>query len=121
MAKLTQKEFMDKLSKILGDRDDDEALEFIADCKDTITGEGDEWKTKYDEAVKDKENLDKEWRKKYKERFFSPDTSLDDKDNHTNNHNSNPANVKNDDVDDEQAKLEQAEKVRINDLFKPVD
>ena len=122
MAKLTQKDFMTKLQAIIGDRTDDEAISFIEDCKDTISDAGDEWQKKYEDAVKEKEELDKSWRKKYTDRFFSADSHNDNNnDNHENNHNTNPANVKKNDVDEEQEKLEQAEKVRFDDLFKPAD
>lgn len=81
MARLTQKEFMDKVKAIIGDRDDDEVLSFLEDCKDTITADKDEYKEKYETAVKEKEELDKSWRAKYKERFYSADDpSNEDKD-----------------------------------------
>lgn len=123
MAKLTQKEFMDKVKVILGDRTDDEAISFLEDCKDTISSEGDDWQKKYDEAVKEKEELDKTWRQKYTDRFFSSDDSHidEDKDQHENNKRTNPANVDMNNVDEEREKQEQAEKVRIDDLFKPAD
>jgi hypothetical protein len=122
MAKLTQKDFMTKLQAIIGDRTDDEAISFIEDCKDTISDAEDVWQKKYEDAVKEKEELDKTWRKKYTDRFFSADSHNDNNnDNHENNHNTNPANVKKNDVDEEQEKLEQAEKIRFDDLFKPAD
>lgn len=123
MAKLTQKEFMEKVKVILGDRTDDDAISFLEDCKDTISSEGDDWQKKYDEAVKEKEELDKTWRQKYTDRFFSSDDSHidDNKDQHENNKKTNPANVNNDDVDEELAKQQQAEKIRIDDLFKSAD
>lgn len=121
MARLTSAEFMDKLKNILGDRTDDEALSFIEDCKDTITGDKDDWKQKYDDIVKEKDELDKTWRRKYADRFFSPDSHNDDnEDTHENNKRTNPANVK-DELDEEEQKLEQAEKIRFDDLFKPAD
>lgn len=122
MAKLTQKEFMDKVKAVLGDRTDDDAISFLEDCKDTISSDGDDWKQKYDDAVKEKEELDKVWRQKYTDRFFSSDDSHtdNDKDTHENNKRTNPANVNNDDVDEEQAKLQQAENIRVDDLFTPV-
>ena len=121
MAKLTQKEFMEKVKVVLGDRTDDDAISFLEDCKDTISSEGDDWKQKYDDVVKEKEELDKTWRQKYTDRFFAPDDSHidDDKTTHEKNKKTNPANVDKDDIgDEEKAKLEQAEKVRIDDLFK---
>ena len=120
MARLTQTEFMDKVKKIIGDRTDDEAIGFLEDCKDTITDDKDDWKKKYDDLVKEKEELDKDWRKKYTDRFFSSDSHTDN-DKHDNNKKTNPANVKDDEVDEEEKKLEQAEKIRFDDLFSPAD
>lgn len=122
MAKLTQKEFMEKVKVVLGDRTDDDAISFLEDCKDTISSEGDDWKQKYDDVVKEKEELDKTWRQKYTDRFFSPDASHNDDDNanHENNQKTNPANVK-DDMSEEEQKLAQAEKIRVDDLFKPTE
>ena len=117
MAKLTSTEFMTKLKTFIGERTDDEALSFIEDCKDTIDGGGDDYKSKYEAAVKEKEETEKKWRQKYADRFFSPDTHTNE-DNHENNDKTNPANVNRNNVDEEQEKLEQAEKVRFNDLFK---
>ena len=112
---------MTKLKTIIGDRTDDEAISFIEDCKDTIEGEKDDWKSKYDAVVKEKDDLDKMWRQKYTDRFFSPDSHNDDNNaNHENNKKTNPANV-NDELDEEEQKLEQAEKIRFDDLFKPAD
>ena len=71
---------MDKVKEYIGDRDDDATLSFLEDCKDTITEDKDEYKEKYEQAVKEKEELDKSWRAKYKERFYSSD-DLPSKDN----------------------------------------
>lgn len=119
MAKLTQTEFMNKVKSIIGDRTDDEAISFLEDCKDTIEGDKDDWKTKYDTVVKEKEELDKQWREKYTNTFFSPVSHNDNNnDNHANNQKTNPASTPNDELDEEQEKLEQANKVRFDDLFK---
>ena len=65
---LTKDELMKKLSTIIGDRNDDEAINFIEDVSDTVDSfsktDDTDWKTKYEE-------LDKTWRERYKERFFS--------------------------------------------------
>ena len=121
MARLKPDEFMSKLKTFIGDRTDDEAISFIEDCKDTITDDKDDWKTKYDTLLIEKENLDKEWRKKYTDRFFSSDNSHNETDTHENNDKTNPAKPKPDIVDEEQLKVEQAEKIRFNDLFKPAE
>lgn len=119
MAKLSAEDFMKKAQQILGERDDDEALSFLEDCKDTISDGkndgGDEWKTKYEQAVKDKEQLEKDWRKRYRDTFFSPAS-------HTGtNNDTNPANKANETDDDEPDLEEEAKKVRFNDLFTPTD
>lgn len=80
MAKLTSEEFMKRVQTVLGDRDDDDALSFLEDCKDTITDSKDEYKEKYEQAVKEKEELDKSWRTKYKERFYQSDEPNSNKD-----------------------------------------
>lgn len=122
MARLTQTEFMAKLKTIIGDRTDDEAISFIEDCKDTISEEKDDWKAKYDDLVKEKEELDKTWRQKYTERFFSSVShNDDDKTTHENNQRTNPASGKNGELDEDEKKLEQAEKIRFDDLFTPAD
>ena len=122
MARLTQSEFMTKLKTIIGDRTDDEAISFIEDCKDTITDDKDDWKKKYDDVVKEKDELDKTWRQKYTDRFFSSDShDNDNEDRHENNKRTNPASKPSDELDEEQEKMEQAEKIRVDDLFKPAD
>ena len=111
MAKLNAEEFMKSVQSIIGERDDDEALKFIEDCKDTITAEKDDWKAKYDEVVKEKEDLDKSWRAKYKERFYSTEPiSNNDNPKDTNEH-SNP-------LDTRTEEEKKAESITINDLFK---
>lgn len=122
MARLTQEEFMSKLKTIIGDRTDDEAISFIEDCKDTISEDKDDWKSKYDDLLKEKNELDKTWRQKYTDRFFSSVShNDDDKDTHENNKKTNPASGKTDELDENEQKIEQAEKIRFDDLFKPVD
>lgn len=114
MAKLTQKEFMEKAKLIIGDRTDDDAIAFLEDCKDTISSEGDEWKTKYDALVVEKDNLDAEWRKKYTERFFDDDTN-------TNNNNTNNNNNNNDPFDTRTDEQKKAETISVDDLFTKED
>lgn len=66
--KLSKEDLMRKLSDIIGERNDDDAIAFIEDVSDTIDSlekkDPEDWKAKYDE-------LDAAWRKRYKERFFS--------------------------------------------------
>lgn len=114
MAKLSVDEFMKSVKELLGDRDDDIALKFLEDCKDTITGEKDDYKEKYETAIKEKEEIDKEWRAKYKERFYSSDTN-------TSNNKNNNENEHNNIMDDRSDEQKKAESISINDLFTPAD
>lgn len=116
MARLTPTDFMNKVKAIIGDRDDDEALSFLEDCKDTITEDETDWKKKYDDVVKEKEDLDKEWRTKYKERFYSSDSHTD-----TDTTKTNPAHIDTKDDKKEVDPIEEAEKIRFDDLFKPAE
>lgn len=70
MARLSREEFLEKLGKLIGEDTSEDALQLLEDMTDTY----DELET----ASKDTENWkekftknDAEWRKKYKERFFS--------------------------------------------------
>ncbi len=114
MAKLNVDEFMNSVKSIIGDRDDDEALKFIEDCKDTITVEKDDWKAKYDAVVKEKEDLDKSWRAKYKERFYS--TEPISSENNTKDINEH-TNI----FDTRSEEERKAESIKIDDLFKPTN
>lgn len=71
MAVLTRDEFFDSVHKRVGTDSSEEAMTFIENMTDTFmdmekraTGDGEDWKRKYEE-------LDASWKKKYKERFFS--------------------------------------------------
>lgn len=123
MSKLSHDDFMKSLKSLIGDRTDDEAIKFIEDAEDTITeSKDDDWKTKYDDLLVEKDELDKTWRKRYSDRFFNSDTSHNDENNnHKQNNETNPARKKEDDLSEEEKLAEQAEKIRFNDLFKPVD
>lgn len=78
MAVRTRDEIMEAIKARLGDDTSDEALAIIEDVNDTFsdyeTRSTDDWKTKYDE-------LDANWRKRYRDRFFqSPGNKETDKD-----------------------------------------
>lgn len=63
-------EILEYLKGKMGDEPDDESIAFLEDVTDTISdyeakvADTEDWKSKY-------ETNDKEWRKKYTERFFS--------------------------------------------------
>lgn len=122
MAKLTNDELKARVKAVIGDRTDDEAIQFLEDFNDTISDAGsdngdNDWKKKYDDLLKDKDELDKAWRKRYTDRFFSAeDSHTDNKDKDTNNNPADNAHKTTEEIDKE----EEANKVRFDDLFKPV-
>lgn len=71
MAVKTREEILETIRTRVVDQTDDETISFLEDVTDTLTdletranGDGENWEQRY------KDN-DAEWRKKYKERFFS--------------------------------------------------
>ena len=87
----SKQELLEKFNQIVNDSTDDSVIEFMGDLSDTIdSNENENWKQKYND-------LDEQWRKKYKERFMS----------------------KNDDDDiDEKDETDRPKKYSFNDLFK---
>lgn len=67
MAIRTRDEILAAIRSRLGDDTSDDALTIIEDIDDTFkdyeTRTGEDWKSKYDE-------LDAQWRKRYRDRFF---------------------------------------------------
>lgn len=73
--KLKREELLEKVKAYVGDRADDETIEIIEDISDSFEDsesaeEVEKLKTEYETKLA---NLDSEWRKKYKARFFSKD------------------------------------------------
>lgn len=108
MSVLNKEQFMARLKEVIGDDTSDESMTFIEDMTDTYndmeTKSNTDYEKKYNETVAEKEKLDKEWREKYRSRFF--DSAGD--------------NITTpDDVKDEQKKdvIDDGEKVSIEDLF----
>ena len=70
MSVRTNEEIMTMLKDIIGESTDDNALNFIEDVSDTLNhysetaSDKTDWKQRY-------EDNDKEWREKYRNRFFS--------------------------------------------------
>lgn len=87
----SKQELLEKFNQIVNDSTDDSVIEFMGDLSDTIdNNENENWKQKYND-------LDEQWRKKYKERFMS----------------------KNDKDDlDEEDETQRPKKYSFNDLFK---
>ena len=97
----TKEELLSLLSEVTDGRTDDRTLEIIEDVTDTISdyetriGDNTNWKEKYDQ-------LDSEWREKYRARFFSPGTGADEKV---------------DSVETEEEEKEEVVKTKFEDLF----
>ena len=117
MSKLKPEEFMKAVQSIIGNRTDDDALKFLEDCKDTITEDKNDYKTMYEAEVEAKKKLDDEWRTKYKERFYSSDTNINNDKDKDNQDNTN----KGPNFDTRSEELKKAESITIDDLFKPVE
>lgn len=77
MAILTKQALLDKLKEHLKDDTSDETLSLIEDVSDTIndydtkTADKTDWKDKY-------EKNDKEWRQRYRDRFFHTNDDEED-------------------------------------------
>ena len=77
MAIRTRDELLDIVRTRIGEDTSDEAIAFIEDIQDTINNYennangGTDWKKKYEEN-------DREWRTKYRDRFFSGGAEQDD-------------------------------------------
>lgn len=62
MSVLSREELISKVSKYIGDKNDDDSISLLEDITDTFDGDGEDWKKKYEEN-------DASWRKRYRERF----------------------------------------------------
>lgn len=78
MAIRTRDELLNAVRERIGDDTSDEALAFIEDVQDTINNyennannDGTDWKKRY-------EDNDREWRTKYRDRFFHGGVEQDD-------------------------------------------
>lgn len=74
MAILNRDEFFESLNTFIGDRNDNDSIQFMENMSDTYedlstkaNGDGEDWKQKYIEN-------DKMWKERYKNRFFSGNT-----------------------------------------------
>lgn len=105
MAVLNKQDFMNQIKAMIGDKNDDATLKFLEDANDTITSLNDDY-----------ENLDKEWRNRYKSRFFD-DTNINNNNNNNNNTNTNNNNP----FDERTEEEKKAESITVNDLFTEVD
>lgn len=92
----TREELLEDVRRVLGDRTDDDALAVIENISDTLENGGEDWQRRY-------EDNDREWRERYRARFFDGGRDNDTPD-------------KNDKRDDEK-RDSHAEDITISDLF----
>lgn len=97
--KKTKTELLNSLKAILGDNTSDEALALCEDVSDSMPDDKEDWKAKYDQ-------LDKDWREKYRQRFFETPASVDKGDK-------GDKDTDDDDVDDKDKPMS------FDNLFKP--
>lgn len=64
-------ELLESVNSIIGDNNDDSTLEFIGDLSDTLNSYKDS-ESQIETLKREKTELDNNWRKKYRERFFAP-------------------------------------------------
>lgn len=76
MAIRTKDEILNSIKARLGEDTSDESIAFLEDVTDTLNNYEDrgseDWKKMYEEN-------DSSWRKRYRDRFFNPPDSEDDK------------------------------------------
>ena len=78
MAVRTQEELMNQFSTIIGeDNTDDNVLAFMTDMRDTLSENGSETIAT---LRQEKEDLDKSWRKKYRDAFMGKKVDIPDND-----------------------------------------
>ena len=79
MAKLNREQFLDAIKARIGDDTSDAAMQFVENMTDTFDGFSgsdsqqriSELEQQLNEANNAKDELDKSWRQKYRDRFFS--------------------------------------------------
>ena len=100
MAVKSREDLFASMNTIIGDRNDDQALEFIQDMSDTF----DNMQSNSGEYTKEKfDALDASWRQRYRERFFSGSNEKDEE------------FIKPNQQKEQEEKRE--ETIQINDLF----
>ena len=83
MSILNREEFLNQIKARLGDDTSDEGIAFLENLTDTYDdldrrakGDGKDWKA-------EAKRIDDDWRRKYRERFFSGNTNDNDNDDFT--------------------------------------
>ncbi len=110
MAKLNREQFLEAIKARIGDDTSDVAMQFVEDMTDTFDGFStndnaqriSELEQQLNSAKSEKDELDKSWRQRYRDRFFSgiEEEKL-------------PPEVK----DPEPVEPDRATTIQVNDLF----
>lgn len=110
MAKLNREQFLEAIKARIGDDTSDVAMQFVEDMTDTFDGFStndsaqriSELEQQLNTAKSEKDELDKSWRQRYRDRFFSgiEEEKL-------------PPEVK----DPESVEPDRATTIQVNDLF----
>lgn len=107
MAVLSREDFFSMIKSKIGEDTSDEALKFIEDITDTYNdlsnsskNDGEDWKTRYEEN-------DKQWRERYKERFFGETSETDP--------------IIEPKPEPKDPEIEKAETIKVDDLFSTND
>lgn len=109
MAILTKEQFFDKIKTLVGEKSDDETLTLIEDFTDTYNSFSENSNAGEIEKLKNQlAETEKNWREKYRARFFEK-TDNTDTDTNTNTNDNTDTNTDTD---------TSAEDITINDLFK---
>lgn len=110
MAKLNREQFLEAIKARIGDDTSDHAMQFVEDMTDTFDGFAtdsssqriSELEQQLNDAKTERDDLDKSWRQRYRDRFFS---GIDE--------DELPPEVK----DSEPDEPDRATTIQVNDLF----
>ncbi len=110
MAKLNREQFLEAIKARIGDDTSDLAMQFVEDMTDTFDGFAtdsnsqriSELEQQLTDAKTERDDLDKSWRQRYRDRFFS---GIDE--------DKLPPEVK----DPEPVEPDRATTIQVNDLF----
>lgn len=90
---------LEELRNVIGDRTDDDALALIERVSELESQSVDDLKNKITDLENQKKQLDEDWRKRYRDRFYEGEKEIEDE-------------------VEESGSEEEAESVSIDDLFK---
>lgn len=90
---------LEELRNVIGDRTDDDALALIERVSELESQSIDDLKNKITELENQMKQLDEDWRKRYRDRFYEGEKEIEDE------------------SEEEAGSEEEAESVSIDDLF----